>query len=93
LVNDHTIVFQKDRRTRKVIKADTKSFTFSQNSNERGMAKNKDGVFVNGDFVKTDTLGYQYLGFTNDGTFWRPKKPFIKILLSLKTLKLQNLPS
>jgi hypothetical protein len=74
LVNDHTIVFQKDRRTRKVIKADTKSFTFSQNSNERGMAKNKDGVFVNGDFVKTDTLGYQYLGFTNDGTFWRTPK-------------------
>ncbi|RTZ45874.1 hypothetical protein EJ377_14075 [Chryseobacterium arthrosphaerae] len=84
LINDHSLVYQKDRRTRKVIKADTKSFTFSRNSSEAGMAKNKDGVFVNGDFVKTDTLGYQYLGFTNDGTFWRTQKAIYKTLLSLK---------
>ncbi|WP_185287496.1 DKNYY domain-containing protein [Chryseobacterium lactis] len=87
LVNDHTIVFQKDRRTRKVIKADTKSFTFSQNSNERGMAKNKDGIFVNGNFVKTDTLGYQYLGFTNEGPFWRTQKAIYKNITELKNFK------
>ncbi|WP_343679866.1 DKNYY domain-containing protein [Chryseobacterium arthrosphaerae] len=87
LINDHSLVYQKDRRTRKVIKADTKSFTFSRNSSEAGMAKNKDGVFVNGDFVKTDTLGYQYLGFTNDGTFWRTQKAIYKNLTELKNFK------
>lgn len=87
LINEHFIVFQKDRRTRKVIKADTKSFTLSRNRDGSSMAKNKDGVFVNGNFVKTDTLGYQYLGLTNDGTFWRTQKAIYKNLTELKNFK------
>lgn len=87
LINDHFIVYQKDKRTRKVVKADTKSFTFSNNSNEAGMARNKDGVFVNGDFVKTDTLGYQFIGLTNDGPLWRTQKAIYKNLTELKNFK------
>ncbi|MFZ4929965.1 DKNYY domain-containing protein [Chryseobacterium sp. Mn2064] len=85
-VNDNTIVFQENRKTRKVVKADTKSFSVFPNSDHR-MAKNKDGIFVNGNFVKTDTLGYQYMGFTNDGPFWRTQKAIYKNTTELKHLK------
>ncbi|RTZ49686.1 hypothetical protein EJ377_04950 [Chryseobacterium arthrosphaerae] len=37
--------------------------------------------------MKTDTLGYQYLGFTNDGTFWRTQKAIYKNLTELKNFK------
>ncbi|MGE8553846.1 MAG: DKNYY domain-containing protein [Chryseobacterium jejuense] len=87
LVNDHTIVYQGSRRARKVIKTDASSFSFSKISDQRGMGRNKDGIFVNGDFVKTDTLGYQYLGLTNDGVFWRTKKAIYRNLTELKNFK------
>ncbi|MFS4471107.1 hypothetical protein [Chryseobacterium sp. T20] len=87
LVNDNTIIFQENRTIRKVIKADTKSFSVSQRSDPGFMAKNKEGIFVKGNFVKTDTLGYQYIGFSNDGPFWRTQKVIYKNTTELKHLK------
>lgn len=85
LVNKDYVIFQGNYGVRKVIKADTQSFSFI---NELG--RNKDGIFIKGDFVKTDTLGYQHLWSADDEYFWRTKTKIYKNLAEIKDLNVSE---
>lgn len=80
LINKDYVIFQGKNEVRKVTEADTQSFSFS---NELG--RNKDGIFIKGDFVKTDTLGYEHL-WSDDDEFWRTKTRIYKNLTEVKDL-------
>ncbi|REC75140.1 DKNYY domain-containing protein [Chryseobacterium rhizosphaerae] len=84
LINKDYIVFQGNEGIRHVTSADTKSFSVHKVYDE--MARNKDGIFVEGNFVKTDTLGFKYIGTTDNGHLWKTKTKIYKNLTELTDL-------
>lgn len=87
LVDDDKIIYQKDRRTIKLIASGGKSLVKPENGQADFFALNKDGVFIDGNFVKTDTLGFENLGRTLDGGFfWKTHKAVYKNLTVINNL-------
>lgn len=84
LVNQNYIVFQGNRGGRYIIEAHTPSFTSYPGS---GIGRNKDGIFIKGNFVKTDTLGYKNLWSSDDEYFWKTKTKIYKNFTELAHLK------
>lgn len=82
LVNKDYVIFQGKNGIRTLTETDTQSFSFN---NELG--RNKDGIFIKGNFVKTDTLGYDYLWSSGDEYFWKTKTKIYKNLTEFKDLK------
>ncbi|MGG5207659.1 DKNYY domain-containing protein [Chryseobacterium sp. MIQD13] len=76
IVNKSNIIFQKDKNTRKIIKADLSTFRLNGSYNRDDVfAFDKNGIFVNGDFIKTDTIGFVPFGKTMENKWlWKNKK-------------------
>lgn len=81
LVNKDYVIFQGENGVRKITEADTQSFSFNHE-----LGRNKDGIFIKGNFVKTDTLGYEYLWSSDDEYFWRTKTKIYNNLTEVKDL-------
>lgn len=63
IINDDFVVYQ-DCKTHKVIYPDLKTFRRPKDY-DKGFALVKDGVYVRGEFVKTDTTGFAFVGMNN----------------------------
>ncbi|WP_347216729.1 DKNYY domain-containing protein [Chryseobacterium sp.] len=81
LVNKDYVIFQGENGIRKVTEADTQSFSFNHE-----LGRNKDGIFIKGDFVKTDTLGYKNMWSADDEYFWRTKTKIYNNITEVKDL-------
>jgi hypothetical protein len=64
-INKNYVVFEY-RQTRKVIEADIASFHLPRSSGESGIACDKNGVYFQGDLLKTDTTGLRLISGTGD---------------------------
>ncbi|HEX7869509.1 MAG TPA: DKNYY domain-containing protein [Chryseobacterium sp.] len=75
IINDNYVIFQKDAKNRKILSTDLKSFKRPKTYESSIFALDKTGVFVNGNYVKTDTTGFVSFGKTLDGSWiWKNNK-------------------
>ena len=58
IINQDYVIYQEEN-TRKIIKPDMASFAIL----ESGLAKDKNGIYYQGDFIKIDTTGFRVVGF------------------------------
>ena len=58
IINQDYAIYQ-EKNTRKIIKPDMASFAIL----ESGLAKDKNGIYYQGDFIKIDTTGFSVVGF------------------------------
>ena len=59
IINQDYVIYQ-EKNARKIIKPDMASFAFLDVS---GFAKDKNGIYYQGDFIKIDTTGFRVVGF------------------------------
>ena len=57
IINQDYVIYQ-EKNTRKIIKPDMASFALL----ESGLAKDKNGIYYRGDFIKIDTTGFRVVG-------------------------------
>ena len=57
IINQDYVIYQEEN-TRKIIKPDMASFAIL----ESGLAKDKNGIYYQGDFIKIDTTGFRVVG-------------------------------
>lgn len=69
-VNENYIVYQ-DCNTRKVLYADIPSFEIVKYYGQYGLALDKNGVYIQGNFVATDTTGFIFLGINEKDLLWK----------------------
>jgi hypothetical protein len=69
-VNENYIVYQ-DCNTRKIHYADIPSFEAVKYYREYGLAMDKNGVYVQGNFVATDTTGFTFLAINEKDLLWK----------------------
>ena len=58
IINQDYVIFQEEN-TRKIIKPDMASFAILGS----GLAKDKNGIYYQGDLIKIDTTGFRVVGF------------------------------
>lgn len=69
-INENYVVYQ-DCKIRKILYADVSTFTRIGFINEEGLALDKNGVYINGNFVATDTAGFSFLGRNGKDILWK----------------------
>ena len=69
-VNENYIIYQ-DCNTRKILYADISSFEIVKYYGQYGIALDKNGVYVQGNFVATDTTGFTFLGIDEKDLLWK----------------------
>lgn len=77
LINKNYVVYEY-QQTRKIIYADMPSLYFPRTSGESGIACDKNGVYFQGNLIKTDTTGIKVIGEAREsrnGTwFWKTRE-------------------
>ena len=69
-VNENYIIYQ-DCNTQKLLNADIPSFKPVKYYDQYGLALDKNGVYVQGNFVATDTTGFTFLGINEKDLLWK----------------------
>lgn len=69
-INEDYVVYQ-DCNTRKIIYADIPTFEMVKYYGEYGLALDKNGVYIKGNFVATDTTGFAFLGNNEKDLLWK----------------------
>lgn len=69
-INENYVVYQ-DCNTRKILYADIPTFEMVKYYTEYGLALDKNGVYIKGDFVATDTTGFTFLGNNEKDLLWK----------------------
>ncbi len=69
-INENYVVYQ-DCKIRKILYADASTFKRIGFTNVDGLALDKNGVYINGNFVATDTTGFTFLGNNGKDLLWK----------------------
>lgn len=69
-VNKNYVVYQ-GCTTRKILYADIPTFKMVNHYGEYGLALDKNGVYIKGNFVATDTTGFVFLGNNEKDFLWK----------------------
>lgn len=69
-INERYVVYQ-DCKTRKILQADIPTFKPAKYGSEYGIALDKNGVYIKGDLVATDTAGFTVLGVDEKDILWK----------------------
>jgi hypothetical protein len=89
IVAENYVIYQ-DREIRKVIHPDMNSFTPIDNSRERRLALDKNGVYFRGEFIRTDTAGFKIVGESQNNypnysdLLWKSNKQVFKNMKKVK---------
>ncbi|MFD2910106.1 DKNYY domain-containing protein [Flavobacterium ardleyense] len=74
IVNPQSVIYE-NCTTRKYIFPDMSSFRFPKRNENGFFALDKNGVYFRGDFIKTDTTGFELIGvkydYTNTEVLWK----------------------
>ena len=84
-VNENYIIYQ-DCNTRKILYADISSFEIVKYYGQYGIALDKNGVYVQGNFVATDTTGFTFLGINEKDLLWKTLQDAQPIVVSEATV-------
>ena len=85
-VNKNYVIYQ-DCKIQKIIYADIPTFELVKNYGEYGLALDKNGVYVKGNFVATDTTGFTVLGNNEKDLLWKTSTSVYKNTTALPFLK------
>ena len=69
-INENYVVYQ-DCKIRKILYADVSTLKRIGFINVEGLALDKNGVYINGNFVATDTAGFTFLGNNGKDLLWK----------------------
>lgn len=69
-INEKYVIYQ-DCQTRKILYADVSTFKIVKYYGQYGLALDKNGIYVKGNFVATDTTGFTFLGINNKDLLWK----------------------
>lgn len=69
-INENYVVYQ-DCNTRKILYADIPTFEMVKYYGKYGLALDKNGVYIKGNFVATDTTGFTFLGNNEKDLLWK----------------------
>lgn len=87
-INKNYVIYQ-DCNTRKIVYPHNE--TFKEIRFRRGIAIDKNGVYVKGNFIATDTTGFTLLGNDKEGaTLWKNKTNIYKDTTILTNLNVKN---
>lgn len=75
--NKKYVVYQ-DCNNRKILNADMQTFKLAETYNYRGIASDKNGIYIKGDFIKTDPSGLFVLGGKEEEIFWKTNSAVYK---------------
>jgi hypothetical protein len=64
--NKNYVIYQKDVNSRIVLNVDIKSFRFPKHFDNTQFALDKNGIYFDGDFIKTDTTGFEIIAQTQN---------------------------
>ena len=84
-INENYVVYQ-NCNTRKILYADISTFEMVKYYGEYGLALDKNGVYIKGNFVATDTTGFTFLGNNEKDLLWKTNTSVFKNTTALPEL-------
>lgn len=84
-INENYVVYQ-DCNTRKILYADISTFEMVKYYGKYGLALDKNGVYIKGNFVATDTTGFTFLGNNEKDLLWKTNTSVFKNTTALPEL-------